>query len=149
MFFRVRPDGSIPDTDYLISGYNQARLEIADRQHKIETHEVQLPAEPDSLNPYTWKRSKGSAAGRAREQFIAEQSRQAARYACCPYFPVEPCTLVQVPTASDGSVCDFWMNSCLPLPGMQSTMDRHCVAGSDVYPSGWFVPHMQVDTGSC
>lgn len=63
VFFRVRPDGSIPDTDVMLPGYAFAKRELKARQKAIAAHEVLLPQKNVKLTPRIWKKWKAPPQG--------------------------------------------------------------------------------------
>ena len=69
VFFRVRSDGSIPEPDYLLPGYDFAKDEIKDRQAELKSGHTAVP-DGSIPKPHTWKMSKGSRAGKSRQRYI-------------------------------------------------------------------------------
>jgi hypothetical protein len=78
VFFRVRPGGSIAETDQLLPGYDLAKREIAVRMWQVKTGKVTVPApEEETKTKHTWKAGKGGVAGKMRQHI--EKLKQSLR----------------------------------------------------------------------
>ena len=77
VFFRVRSDGSIPEPDYLLPGYEFAKQEIAARKEALAAGKVAVPNGDTVPRRHTWRMSKTSRAGQARKRFLDSLQKQA------------------------------------------------------------------------